>query len=73
MRFDEKNINRIMKKYKDAFDILEYYDRTRIKLWGRERIDITLHRKIIKKLRDLKKKTGKPISRIIEESLEKNL
>jgi len=70
MRFDNKNINRIMKKYKDVFDILEYYDKTYQKLWGRDRIDITLHRKVIKKLKDLKKKTGKPISRIIEEAVQ---
>jgi len=33
MQFDEKTIKRIKEKYKDAFDALEYYDRTRIKLW----------------------------------------
>lgn len=69
MQFDDKAIKRIMKKYKDVFDILEYYDKTHGKLWGRERIDITLHRRIIKKLRDLKKKTGQPISRIIEDAV----
>ncbi len=70
MLFDDKTINRIMKKYKDVFDILEHYDRTHEKLWGRDRIDITLHRKVIKKLKDLKKKTGKPLSRIIEEAVQ---
>lgn len=71
MPFDEKTVKRIMQKYKDVFDILEYYDRTHEKLWGRRRIDITLHRKIIKKLKDLREKTGKPVSRIIEEAVER--
>lgn len=70
MQLDEKTIKRIRKKYKDAFDSLEYYDKTHEKLWGRERIDITLHRKIIKKLKDLKQKSGKPISRIIEDAIK---
>jgi len=69
MPLDKKTIKKIMKRYKDVFDILEYYDKTHKKLWGRERIDITLHRKIIKKLKDLKQQTGKPISRIIEEAV----
>lgn len=59
-----------MEKYKDIFDSLEHYDRTHKKLWGRERIDITLHRKIIEKLRNLKAKTGKSMSRIVEEAVE---
>ena len=71
MRFDERTIKRILRKYKDVFDSLEYYDRTHQKLWGRARIDVTLHRKVIKKLKDLKEKTGKPVSRIIEEAVSK--
>jgi len=63
MQFDDKTIKKIMQKYKDVFDSLEYYDKTHEKLWGRERVDITLNRKIIRKLRDLRKKTGKPVSR----------
>ena len=69
MRFDKKTIEKIKKKYKDSFDALEYYDKTHKKLWGRERIDITLHRKIIEKLRKKKEETGKPISRLIEEAI----
>ena len=59
-----------MKKYKEVFDSLAHYDETREKLWGRERIDITLNKKIIKKLKELKERTGKPVSRIIEEAVE---
>lgn len=71
MRLDKKKINKIMKKYKDVFDKLEHYDKTREKLWGRERIDITLNRILIKKLKEIKEKEGKPISRIIEEAVMK--
>ena len=69
MQFDEKTIKRIKEKYKDAFDALEYYDKTHKKLWGRERLDITMHRKLIKKLRDMKAKTGIPISQLIENAV----
>ena len=71
MRFTDKNIKRIINKYKDIFDSLKHYDKTHEKLWGRKRIDITLNRRIIKKLRDLSEKTGKPVSRIIEEAISK--
>ena len=70
MLLDEKTIKRIIKKYKDVFDSLEYYDKTHKKLWGRGRIDITLHRRVIKKLKDLKQQTGKSVSRIIEEAIQ---
>ena len=60
-----------MKKYKEVFDSLAHYDKTREKLWGRERLDVTLDRRIVKKLRELKEKTGKPVSRIIEEAVKK--
>ena len=56
--------------YKNVFEELEHYDRTREKLWVKERIDITLTLRIIKKLEKLKKKTGKPISHLIEEMIE---
>ena len=71
MRYDNRNIKRIINKHKDIFDSLEHYDRTHEKLWGRKRIDITLNRSIIKKLRDLSEKTGRPVSRIIEEAVSK--
>lgn len=71
MQFDNKTINRIKKEYKDVFDILIKYDETREWPIGRARIDITLDKKIIKKLKEMKDKTGKPISRIIEEAVSK--
>ena len=65
-------INRIMKKYKDAFEMLENYDKTRELPFKRKRIDITLSVETINKLKKLKEKTGKPISRIIEEKFSDN-
>lgn len=59
----------ILKKYKDVFEALENYDKTRELPFQRKRIDITLSVETINKLKQLKQKTGKPISRIIEERI----
>jgi len=69
MQFDKKTIKRIMNKYKDVFEILERYDQTRELPFRRKRIDITLPVSKINKLRQMSIKTGKPISRIIEEKI----
>ena len=69
MQLIEKKIKKILKKHKKDFEDLELYDKTREISWGRERIDITLSKRIIAKLKKLKEKTGKPISRIIEEAV----
>ena len=60
-------IKKILKKYKDVFETLENYDKTRELPFQRKRIDITLSVDTIKKLKLLKEKTGKPISQLIEE------
>ena len=60
---------KILKKYKDVFEALEKYDETRELPFQRKRIDITLSVETINKLKRIKEKTGKPISRIIEEKL----
>jgi len=60
-------IKKILKKYKNVFEALENYDKTRELPFQRKRIDITLSVKTLNKLRELKEKTGKPISQIIEE------
>ncbi|MCX6746639.1 MAG: hypothetical protein NTU63_00720 [Candidatus Pacearchaeota archaeon] len=60
-------IKKILRKYKDVFEALENYDKTRELSFQRKRIDITLSVYTIRKLRELKEKTGKPISQIIEE------
>lgn len=71
MPLSEKTINRIKRKYKDAFEILLKYDETREWPLGRQRIDITLDKRIIKKLREHRERTGKPVSQIIEEAVAK--
>ena len=60
-------IKEILKKYKRDFEILENYDKTGELPLQRKRIDITLSVETLDKLKKLKEKTGKPISRIIEE------
>lgn len=58
---------KILEKYKDVFEALESYDKTGELPFQRKRIDLTLSVKTLRKLRKLKEKTGKPISRIVEE------
>ena len=60
-------IKKILKKYKEVFETLENYDKTKELPFQRKRIDITLSVDTINKLKALKEKTGRPISQIIEE------
>ena len=62
-------IRKIIKKYHDVFETLENYDKTGELPSSRKRIDITLSIKTINKLKNLKEKTGKTISQIIEEKI----
>ena len=62
-------ISKMIKKYKDTFEILANYDKTREWPIGRARIDITIDKKILKKLREKRAVSGKPVSRIIEEAV----
>jgi len=62
-------IKRILKKYQEVFEILENYDKPRELPFQRKRIDITLPMNTIKKLKEISKITGKPISQIIEEKI----
>lgn len=71
MRFDKRTITHLRKKYRHVFAILEQYDKTREWSLGKVRIDITLDKRTVKKLRALKEKTQKPISHLIEEAIEK--
>lgn len=70
MQLDKKRIARILKENKDVFRALEEYDKTRELPFQRKRIDITLSIKTIDKLKELSRKTGKPMSRIIEENIQ---
>jgi len=69
MQLTKETINRILKENKKAFEMLENYDKTHELPFQRKRIDITLSVKTINKLKKIKEKTGKPISRIIEERI----
>ncbi len=64
-------IKQILKENKDIFESLENYDKTGELPFQRKRIDITLSLKTLNKLKKIKEKTGKPISRIIEETINK--
>ncbi len=61
--------NDILKKYKEAFEQLENYDKTRELDIGRKRIDITLNKKLIKKLKTVAESKHKAVSRIIEDAI----
>ena len=60
----------ILEKYRALFEALEEYDRSWQLPADRVRINITLSRRIVAKLRRLKEQTGKSVSRIIEEAVE---
>ncbi|MBS3065488.1 ribbon-helix-helix domain-containing protein [Candidatus Pacearchaeota archaeon] len=71
MQLNNKKIKKIFEKHKQSFIEMEHYDRTREILWSRKRIDITLQQRVINKLKELSKRTGKPVSRVIEEAVAK--
>lgn len=73
MPLTNQYIKSIFEKNKQHFIELEHYDRTREKLWSRKRIDITLPLRTIKKLKEESVKTGKPVSRIIEDTINKSI
>ena len=69
MQFDKKTIKRIIRRNKEVFEILEEYDKTHELPFQRKRIDVTLSVETINKLKKIREKTGKPVSRIIEDNL----
>ena len=60
-------INKILRENKDLFNALARYDETAELPFQRKKLNLTLSVKTINKLKMLREKTGKPISRIIEE------
>ena len=72
MTITQKQTNKILKKYKEVFEMLENYDKTHELPFQRKRIDITLSVETINKLKRLSKETGKPISHIIEQRIQEN-
>ena len=63
----QKQINKILKENKEIFEILENYDKTRELPFQRKKIYLTLSVAALSRLKALKAKTGKPISRLVEE------
>ena len=63
----QKQIKKILKENKHLFEALENYDKTRELPFQRKKINLTLSVETINKLKKLREKTGKPISRLIEE------
>lgn len=70
-KLTNKEIRAILNKHKEAFFEMEHYDRTREILWKRKKIYLTLTHRVIKRLEELRAKTGKPISRIVEDAVVK--
>lgn len=60
---------KVLKQIREGQKALEEFDRTGELPFQRKRIDITLSVKTLNKLKKLREKTGKPISRIIEEKI----
>ena len=71
MPLSESKIRSIFNKHKKAFEEMEHYDKTREKLWAKKRIDITLPQRVIEKLKEKSKLTGKPVSHLIEEAVSR--
>jgi hypothetical protein len=67
MQSDE--IKKILRKHKKTFEALENYDKTGELPFQRKRIYLTLSVETLNKLKRLREKTGKPISRIVEEKV----
>ena len=67
---NKKQMQKILKDNKYVFDTLENYDKTRELPFQRKRIDITLSVRTINKLKNIKNKTNKSISQIIEDCFQ---
>lgn len=62
---------KIKQQIRKGQKMLEYFDKYGELPFKRKRIDVTLSSKTVNKLKKIKEKTGKPVSRIIEESINK--
>ena len=59
----------IVEKHKALFTALEEYDRSHTLPDDRQWVTVTLSRRTVQWLRQLKKKTGKSVSRLVEEAI----
>jgi len=64
---NKTQIDKILKKNKDIFDMLENYDNTMELPFQRKKITLTLSVATINTLKKLKEKNNKSISKIIED------
>jgi len=62
-------LNKLLKQGRKALELLEYYDNNRELLIGRKRIDITLDKNLILRLKKESKEKNMPLSRLIESKL----
>ena len=69
MQSNKRLHSKIMNQGRYVFEMLENYDKTREWPLGRRRIDITLDKRTIKKLKEISQKLKKSVSRIIEEAV----
>ena len=69
-KMKQVQINKILKENKDLFEALAQYDETVELPFQRKKINLTLSVKTINKLKEMRRKTGKPISRIIDEGFK---
>ncbi len=67
----KKQTKKILEDYKDVFETLKNYDKTGELPFQRKRIYLTFSVETLNKLKALKEKTGKPISQIIEEHIQR--
>ncbi|MBL7206877.1 MAG: hypothetical protein ISS36_04725 [Candidatus Aenigmarchaeota archaeon] len=66
-----KDVKEIMEKYKEYLQMFEEFDRTGKFPLERVRIDLTLQRRNIDKLKKISKKENKKMSHLIDELIEK--
>ncbi len=65
-----KDIRQIMKENKKYTDMFEEYDRTGVFPLDKTKRTFTLRNMTVKKLKETSKKTGKSMSKIIDELVE---
>ncbi|HLD78194.1 MAG TPA: hypothetical protein VJB16_04155 [archaeon] len=66
-----KNVERVLRENKKWFEMLEEYDRTGVWPLERKRVDLTLSRRTIAKLRAKAAAEGKSVSRVVDELVER--
>lgn len=68
---NDAELQSLLHEYADALAALEEYDRSRQLPSDRLRVDLTLSRKALRKLRQTSAASGKSMSRIVETAIER--